>query len=178
MPDSQPFDRQEARDTIDLLQGDSGEVAEFCNKLLKEIERLEVENKAMKGSIEDLELICEADEKRYKAEIAAKDALLIACGSYVGIGPNEGDLPIPERVRRCVNRLNETNGRYEQHIQELEVRIVKVKEALAKEVARNNIVRTQLQNFDIGGITWEPCESEIKETNDQLKAEYHWLDKL
>ena len=38
------------------------------------------------------------------------------CGSYVGIGPGEGDLPIPERVRRCVNRLKETQNHYSQKL--------------------------------------------------------------
>ena len=48
---------------------------------------------------------------------------LAACGSYVGIGPGEGELPIPERVRRCVNRLKETQHEYEQKIISKDARI-------------------------------------------------------
>jgi len=63
-------------------------------------------------------------------EIERLRADLQACGSYVGIGPNEGDLPVPERVRRCVNRLNGSIGHYNQ---KLIAQAARIKEHEARE---------------------------------------------
>ena len=71
-------------------------------------------------------LIAEIERLRPYEKVAAD---LAACGSYVGIGPGEGELPIPERVRRCVNRLKETQHEYEQKIISKDARIKELEDA-------------------------------------------------
>jgi len=77
-------------------------------------------------------LIAEIERLRPYEKVAAD---LAACGSYIGIGPGEGELPIPERVRRCVNRLKETQHEYEQKIISKDARIKELEDALVEELA-------------------------------------------
>ena len=106
------FDLERARGLRDFLQDDCAEVGDVWGEMIAEIERL-----------------------RPYEKVAAD---LAACGSYVGIGPGEGELPIPERVRRCVNRLKETQHEYEQKIISKDARIKKLEDALVEERARGN----------------------------------------
>lgn len=86
------------------------------------------------------------------------------CGSYVGIGPGEGDLPIPERVRRCVNRLKETQNHYSQKL-------------IAKD-AEIERLRGEMENYgDDYVCQMKSKDARIQELEDAL-AEYQRLGKI
>jgi DNA repair exonuclease SbcCD ATPase subunit len=85
---------------------------------------------------------------------------LQACGSYVGIGPGEGDLPISERVRRCVNRLKETQHEYEQKLITKDARIQELKDDLETAKAslrfdKEEIERLRAEISEQKGMIWK-----------------------
>lgn len=87
-----------------------------------------------------------------------------ACGSHVGIGPGEGELPISERVRRTVNRLKDSVGRSEQEIIRRDIRI----EAQAKRIAE---LDAELSEFHVAWAEENANGKEMKTRIAELDSE-------
>ena len=104
-------------------------------------------------------LIAEIERLRPYEKVAAD---LAACGSYVGIGPGEGELPIPERVRRCVNRLKETQHEYEQKIISKDARIKKLEDALAEYQRLGKVMNGRLPCLTLHGDCGR-CSAQTRE---------------
>lgn len=118
------------------------------------------------------------------AEVERLRADLRNCSAYVGIGPGEGDLPIPERVRRTVNRLNGSVHRYEQKIlaKDVQIRSLKTEETnltgqieqLEAEIER---MREEMENYgDDYVCQMKSKDARIAELEEAL-AEYQRLGK-
>ena len=107
-----------------------------------------------------------------EAEIERLRADLQACGSYVGIGPNEGDLPVPERVRRCVNRLNGSIGHYDQKLIAQAAKITELGAALVEERARGNHYGMSYEE----AVSPDPIERWI--INGEIDAPKIYIDRV
>jgi len=116
-----------------LQDANTNFVHRICDQA-QEIERQATRIQELKDDLETAKASIRFDreeiERMRPYEKVAAD--LQACGSYVGIGPGEGDLPITERVRRCVNRLKETQHEYEQKLITKDARIQELEDALAE----------------------------------------------
>jgi len=106
------------------------------------------------------------------AEIEQLRADLQACGSYVGIGPNEGDLPVPERVRRCVSRLNGSIGHYDQKLIARAAKITELEAALVEERARGNHYGMSYEE----AVSPDPIERWI--INGEIDAPKIYIDRV
>jgi len=142
-----------------IIQGDCLEEM----KKLPDISRNSRREQAKIFCVEEIlpDALDEIERLRPYEKVAAD---LAACGSYVGIGPGEGELPIPERVRRCVNRLKETQHEYEQKIISKDARIKELEDALVEELARGDYFD---ESQECEGYWWDR-----KNTSDCTQNDY------